>query len=158
MDFYAFFGHEFGNGLRIDADVRLAVGYEDHVLVPGRSRQAFGGEKKPFADIRSRKSGYFLPDGIGGNLREYRGKRADISRQRAEKKRLSGEYHESEPVAITFRDEIREHPLGRFQSVGGEVFREHGFGNVEHEHDVGAFFRFRLFDVRISRIGRKYGQ
>lgn len=53
MDFHVFFGHQLGDGLRIDADVRLAVGHENHVLIPSGPGETFRSEKESFADVRS---------------------------------------------------------------------------------------------------------
>ena len=127
MDLDFPFGHELRNGFGIDSHVRFAVGHEHDVLVSGRAGKAFGREQESFSDVRSRQSRDFLVDGIGGDFRKNGGERFGIARKRTEEKRFSCENHESKPVAVPFRDEVRENAFGCLDAVGREVFREHRF-------------------------------
>lgn len=158
MDFDFPFRHEFRYRLRVDPHVRFAVGDEDDVFVTSGAGKAFGREQEPFADVGSRQTGNFLMNGIGRDFGEDCRKGIHVARERAEKKGLPGEYHESEAVSVAFHDEIREHALSRFQTVRTQVFREHRFGNVEDEDYVGTFFGFRGFHIRIPRISQERGK
>ena len=121
-------------GVQGEGVVVLAVGEEqDHPgEVPG------GSETRRRLSDRLFEPGAASGDASHVYVVQHHAKETEVGRQRAEHAGAPRESDQTHLVAAQVGEQVPQFGLGPLQAIGRYVLGEHGTGNVEGDHDLGA--------------------